>query len=258
MSGTASMYRADLSGKVALVTGGSRGIGQAIAKSLARSGAQVIITGRHSQETLDETAAAIRAETGQNCHALLSDAADPKAVSDLYRIIDTRCKRLDILINNAGILDDARLGMISPDSMEHMLRTNLGSALLNLQTASRLMRRGRSGGSVVTISSIIGLRGNAGQVAYASAKAGLIGMTLSAAKELGRDHIRVNAIAPGFIDTAMTEHLDEKTRQNHMNSIPMGRPGTPDDVANAVCFLVSDAASYITGQTLGIDGGMVI
>lgn len=254
----ALMHPFDLSGKTALVTGGSRGIGLAIAEMLAKAGAEVVITGHNSPNDLHNAVEHVRTRTGQTCTALVSDASDPQAVSCLYQTLAARWKRLDILVNNAGILDDARLGMISPDRLEHMLRTNLGSALLNLQTASRLMRRGGRGGAVVTISSIIGLRGNAGQVAYAATKAGLIGMTLSAAKELGPDQIRVNAVAPGFIDTAMTAHLDQEVRQIRLDSIPLRRPGTPEDVARAVCFLASDAAGYITGQILGIDGGMII
>jgi 3-oxoacyl-[acyl-carrier protein] reductase len=166
-----------------------------------------------------------------------------------------RC--LDILVANAGSLGDARLGMISEDLLASTLEVNLAGAVRQVQAAARLMQRGGSG-SIVVVGSIMGLRGNAGQVAYSSAKAGLVGLVLSAAKELASHGVRVNLVAPGFIDTRLTKDLESLVRSERLASIPLGRAGTAAEVAEVIGFLCSDASGYVTGQVVGVDGGMVV
>jgi 3-oxoacyl-[acyl-carrier protein] reductase len=166
-------------------------------------------------------------------------------------------KRLDVLVNNAGILEDALLGMITPELVDRVLGVNTRAALLVLQGAARLMQRAKSG-SIINMSSIIGVEGNEGQVVYGASKAALVGLTLSAAKELAPAKIRVNAVAPGYIETDMIKHLPAEVHAQRMGQIGMGRIGTPADIANAVLFLASDLSTYVTGQVLGVDGGMRI
>lgn len=251
----ASMF--DLNGKIALVTGSTRGIGWATARALAGHGANVLINGVSDQKLLNSRVAEIRDEFDCKAEGFLFDASDPEAVKKCYATIFKNYKRLDVLVNNAGILEDSILGMITTSNIEKVFRNNVQSVILNMQYASRLMARNQSG-SIVNISSIIGRTGNAGQVVYGGSKAAVIGVTLSGAKELAPDNIRVNAVAPGFIDTDMVKRLPEEKYEERMKSINMGRIGKAEDVANAILFLASDYSEYITGQVIGVDGGMLI
>lgn len=243
--------------KIALVTGARRGIGLATARLLAQAGATLVLVNRPDEQGGEAPLAALAAELGPDHLALAADISDSAQVAALYRAVHKRFGRLDVLVNNAGILGDARLGMISDDLIQRVMATNLVSVITNIQAASKLMRRG-GGGAIVSVTSIIGLRGNAGQVVYGASKAGIVGATLSASKELAADHIRVNAVAPGFIETDMIAHLPESVTRERLAAIALGRAGTAEEVAEAIVFLASDKARYITGQVLGVDGGMVL
>ena len=243
--------------KIALVTGARRGIGLATARLLAGAGAKIILVNRADEAEGEAPLAALAAELGPDHLAVAADISDSTQVAAIYRTIHKRFGRLDVLVNNAGILGDARLGMIADEMIQRVMATNLFSVITNIQAASKLMRRG-GGGAIVSVSSIIGLRGNVGQVVYGAAKAGIVGATLSAAKELAADNIRVNAVAPGFIATDMIRHLPDAVTAERLASIALGRAGTAEDVAEAIVFLASDKARYITGQVLGVDGGMVL
>jgi len=247
----------DLSGKVALITGSTRGIGWAAANALAEAGASMVLNGTHDADLIEQRAQELRGKFGVPCAIFLGSVSDPASVKRCYMQIFSRFRRLDILVNNAGVLSDALLGMISPEMVENVIRTNLFGCIYHLQEASRLMGRNKSG-SIINISSIIGRVGNEGQAVYGASKAGVIGLTLSASKELASRNIRVNAIAPGFIKTDMVKLLPQHKFEERLSSIRMGRIGRPEDVANAVLFLASELSSYITGQVLGVDGGMVI
>jgi 3-oxoacyl-[acyl-carrier protein] reductase len=232
---------------VALVTGSTRGIGLAAARALARDGHTVVVNG------IDEAAAQARArELGGD--ALAFDVADAAAVQAALRAVHKRHRRLDVLVNNAGVLDDALLGMIRP---ERTFAVNALGVLNTMQAGARLIARG-GGGAIVNVASIIGITGNAGQVAYGGSKAAVIGMTRSAAKELAPQNVRVNAVAPGFIDTDMTRAMAPEVFEQRVAAVGLGRAGTPEEVAEAIAWLASDRARYVTGQVLGVDGGMVI
>lgn len=246
-----------LEGKVAFVTGSTRGIGLETARTLARHGATVVLNGHASQETVDQSAADIAREFGTPCFGLLADAADPSAVKSCYAQIFTRFKRLDVLVNNAGVMHEGLLGMIRDTAVRQTLEVNVMGPILHLQEASRLMARNKSG-SIVNVTSIMGRFGAEGLTVYSSSKAALIGLTLAAAKELAPKNIRVNAVAPGFIDTDMTRSMPPQAYLQRLASIKMNRPGTPSEVADAIAFLASDLSRYVTGQVLGVDGGMVI
>lgn len=243
--------------KVALVTGSTRGIGRAVASLFAEAGISVVVNGRHDSEQARAVAAALPAASGVSHLFLAFDVSDPKAVVQAYRAIARTYGGLDILVNNAGVLGDGLIGMLSDELIEHTLATNVRGAINNVQAAARLMMR-RSAGSIVNIASIVGIRGNPGQAVYSASKAAVIGLTLTAARELGPKGIRVNAVAPGVIATDMIRHLAAEKLDDLGGRIPLGRFGSVRDVAQAVAFLASDQASYISGQVLGVDGAMTL
>ncbi len=240
-----------LTGKVALVTGGTRGIGLATVRALAEAGATVVLTGRDEAKAKDAAAAAGAAG------GLALDVTDAKAVSTLVRGVAKEHGRLDIVVANAGIMEDALLGMIREELVDTTLSTNVAGTLHTVQAAARAMMRKKTG-AIVVLASIVGENGSAGQTVYAASKAAVANIAKSAAKELGRSGIRVNAVAPGVIDTDLTSGLSEDAKTENIGKTPLGRLGKPEDVANAIRFLVSDEASFITGQVLGIDGGLVL
>lgn len=246
----------NLCGKTAVVTGGSRGLGRAICLELARQGAQVVFSYAGNTAAAEETAAACRA-VGKKTIPLQGDVADSAAVKALMETAVKECGSLDILVNNAGITRDSLILLMKERDFDQVVETNLKGAFLCMKAAARIMMKQRSG-RIISISSVVGLRGNAGQVNYAASKAGIVGMTKSLARELAARNITVNAVAPGFMDTDMTAVLPENVRESLLASIPLGRLGRPEDVAEAVAFLASEAAGYITGQTLSVDGGMNI
>jgi 3-oxoacyl-[acyl-carrier protein] reductase len=242
----------DLSGKNALVTGSTRGIGRAIAETLANAGARVAVVGRDKSRA-DEVATSIaHAAQGFAC-----DVADPVAVNQLVSEVEAAFGGVDILVNNAGLTRDNLLVRLKDEDWDAVLNANLRGAFAALRAAARGMMK-RRWGRVINIASVVGLTGNKGQANYAASKAGLIGLTKAVAKELASRNVLVNAIAPGFIDTDMTAALTEEARKALIAQIPLERLGAANDVAHAVAFLASDYASYITGQVLVIDGGMVM
>jgi 3-oxoacyl-[acyl-carrier protein] reductase len=245
-----------LAGKVAFITGSSRGIGWSTARVFAAHGAIVILNGQ-SADALRKRSDELTSEFKIESLTLPGDVSDPAVVRSFYSEIFKRFKRLDILVNNAGILRDGLLGMIPTELVERTLAVNVAGAIYNLQEASRLMSR-KKAGSIVNISSIIGRVGNEGQAVYGASKAAVIGLTLSAAKELAANNIRVNAVAPGFIETDMTRQLPSGKQAERLASIKMKRVGSPEDIANTALFLASDLSAYITGQVIGVDGGMLI
>ena len=246
-----------LEGKAALVTGSTRGIGWATARLLAQAGATVVLNGHSSAAALEERVAEIQRDFGGSSFGVLSDAGDAAAVKNCYAQIFSRLKRLDVLVNNAGVMQEGLLGMIPESAIRQTLETNVLGPALHIQEASRLMARNKSG-SIINVSSIMGRNGAEGLSVYSASKAALLGLTLAAAKELAPKNIRVNAVAPGFIETDMTRGLPEKMLAKRLESIKMGRAGTPDEVAQAILFLASGLSRYITGQVLGVDGGMLI
>ena len=242
----------DLSGKVALVTGASRGIGRAIAIRLAEQGATVVAAARGAHAS--ETAAAI-AKSGGRAESVGCDVTDHAAVAELPGSIVERHGRLDIVVSNAGIARDQLLMRMKRDDWETVMATNLTAAFTLAQAAMRPMLKQR-GGRIVAVSSVVGQMGNAGQTNYAASKAGLIGFAKALAREVASRGITVNVIAPGLIDTDMTRAIADKAQVDWAAQIPLGRLGTVDDVAAAACFLASDEAAYITGHVLAVNGGM--
>ncbi len=251
------MVPLELANRTALVTGSSRGIGHAAATRLLEAGATVVLNGRTMTESLDAAHRKLAAEYPGRVHVMAGDVADAAQVKRIVLGSFDIAKRPDILVNNAGVLRDSLIGMIPEAEIEETLRINLMSIIHTTQAAARLMARGKNG-SIINISSIIGRYGNRGQMVYGASKAGIIGATLSAAKELAAQGVRVNAIAPGYIRTAMIEHLSPEVHSQRIASIAMGRIGEPQNVADAVLFLASNLSSYVTGQVIGVDGGMVI
>ena|SRR5690554_6868923 len=255
-----------LSGKTALVTGASKGIGRAIAIKLAMEGANVAFTYLSSAEkaqTLEEELLALsRTEEGTDpatvttVKGFKSDASDFNAAQELISQVVNEFGSLDILVNNAGITRDNLLMRMSEEHWDEVINTNLKSCFNTVKAATRTMMKQKSG-SIINITSVVGIKGNAGQANYAASKAGIIGFTKSVALELGSRNIRCNAVAPGFIETEMTGILDEKTVQSWRDAIPLKRGGRPEDVANACVFLASDMSAYISGQVLQVDGAML-
>lgn len=243
-----------LEGKTALVTGASRGIGKAIAKTLAAEGAMVIVNYNGSKEAADQVVAEITAAGGKAV-SYGCNVADAEAVETMMKEVLAEQKRLDILVNNAGITRDNLILKMKEEDFDAVLGINLKGVFHTCKYAARQMLKQKSG-CIVNISSISGVMGNAGQTNYAASKAGVIGFTKSLARELASREIRVNAIAPGFIETEMTEKLSETAVEAGKSQIPFGRFGKAEEVAKAVCFLASEDASYITGQVLHVDGGM--
>ena len=246
----------ELTGKAALVTGGSRGIGRATALELARQGARVAVNYMAQEAAANAVVAAIK-EAGGEAFAVQADVGDATAVERMVETLQERWGRVDILVNNAGITRDTLLMRMSEEDWDAVIRTDLKGPFLCTKAVLRPMLRQRWG-RIINLSSIIGTRGNAGQANYAAAKAGLIGFTKSVAKEVASRNITVNALAPGWIESDMVASVPEAYRKEALARIPAGRFGTPEDVAATIAFLASEAASYITGQVLGIDGGMVL
>jgi len=244
----------DLSGKVALVTGASRGIGAAIALRLAADGAAVAVNYAGSKAGADEVVSAI-VTAGGRAVALQSDVGDPVAAAALVAACVEQLGGLHVVVNNAGITRDGLLVRMSDDDWDAVIRTNLTGVFNVTRAATKILMKQRSG-SVINITSVVGMVGNGGQVNYSAAKAGVIGLTKSVARELAARGVRANAVAPGFIETDMTAELPEAAREAAMGSIAMKRFGSVGDVASAVAFLASDDSSYITGQVLAVDGGM--
>ena len=246
----------ELEGKAALVTGGSRGIGRAVCLELARRGACVAVNYAGNAAAAEETVESCKAK-GVDAFSVQADVADAAACDAMVKEVLSRFGRLDILVNNAGITRDGLMPMLKDADWDAVLDANLKGAFHCMRAAYRPMMKQKYG-RVVNLSSIVGLRGNAGQANYAASKAGLICLTKSMAKELAGRNVTVNAVAPGFIDTDMTAALPEKARESMLASIPMGRLGQGEDVAKAVAFFAGDGAGYVTGQVLCVDGGMAV
>jgi 3-oxoacyl-[acyl-carrier protein] reductase len=242
----------DLTGRVAIVTGASRGIGKSVALALAGSGASVcaVARGDHAAPVADEIGA-----RGGQALALAADQNDAAAIDAVVRQAQEKWGRVDVLVNNAGITRDQLMLRMKREDWDAVIQTNLTGAFLFSQAVLKLMVRQRHG-RIVNVSSVVGQTGNPGQANYAASKAGLIGFSKSLAREVASRSITVNVVAPGFIDTDMTRAVPEAVREDWIKGIPLGRLGAPEDIASAVCFLASDAASYITGHVLSVNGGM--
>ncbi len=245
-----------LAGKVALVTGASRGIGRAIALTLAQNGADIAINFAGNTAAAQEVADAITA-MGRKALLVQGSVADTDGVQAIVKKVVAELGRLDILVNNAGITRDGLLMRMKESDWDAVLETNLKGVYNCSKAVMRTMMK-QKGGRIVNMASVVGETGNAGQCNYSAAKAGVIGFTKSLAKEVASRGITANAIAPGFIATDMTKVLGEETQNEMLKTIPLGRPGNPQDVANAVLFFASEEAAYITGQVLNVDGGMVM
>jgi len=245
----------ELKGKIALVTGGGQGIGQVIGNHLAKIGAHVVfgdINLKNAEKSAEDVSA-----SGGKASAILLNVTDPENVKVAFDSIKSKFKPLDILINNAGITKDGLFVRMKEDDWDSVLAVNLkGSFLCGQQAAKHMMKQRQ--GAIVNIASIVGIMGNAGQANYSASKSGLIGLTKTMARELAPRNITVNAIAPGFIDTEMTRVLDEKIKDKLVEQIPLSRLGLPEDIAHSVVFLVSSRSSYITGQVLNVNGGMLM
>lgn len=248
-----------LTGKTAIVTGagrGGRGIGRGIALALAGAGADIAITARTSIADAESVADAVRA-LGRRALAVRCDVSDATSVEALFDAVKQEFGKVDILVNNAGLTKDGLLLRMSEESWDAVLDANLKGTFLCTRAAAKLMIKQRSG-RIINITSIMGQVGNPGQANYSASKAGVIGFTRTVARELGSRGVTVNAVAPGFIDTQMTDAIQGELRETTLKKIPLGRLGTPEDIGLAVAFLASEAAGYITGQTLTVDGGMTV
>ncbi len=246
----------DLSGKSVLVTGGTRGIGRAIVEACAEAGARVAFTYRSSADTAEALKADLE-KSGSEALALQSDAADFDAAQAAVDQVIEQWGSIDVLVNNAGVTRDNLLIRMGEDDWDAVIGTNLKSVFNACKAAYRPMMKQRAG-SIVNISSVVGVMGNAGQANYAASKAGIIGFTKSLAKELGARGVTANVVAPGYVETDMTEALGDAAKEAMLGGIPLKRPATPEDIAAAVLFLASDAASYITGHVLHVDGGLAM
>lgn len=246
----------NLTGKVAIVTGSSKGIGAAIALAFAGAGADVAVNYNRDQAGAEEVVRQI-GEMGRKAKAYKADVADSEQVQMMIDSIVTDFGRIDILVNNAGITKDNLLVRMKEDDWDQVMSTNLKSMFLCTKAVTKLMMKQRSG-KIINISSVVGLTGNPGQANYTAAKAGVVGFTMTVAKEMGSRGIHVNAIAPGFIMSQMTETLSESVKEKMLSSVPLGRFGKPTDVADLALFLASDKSDYITGQVFNVDGGMVM
>jgi 3-oxoacyl-[acyl-carrier protein] reductase len=242
---------ASLEGKVALVTGGSRGIGAAISRELGRAGARVAVNYRSGKDAAEEVASEIGGI------ALGANVGDPGEAKDLIERVESELGDVDVLVNNAGITRDTLIARMSDEEWEEVIETNLRGTFNTCRAVSRKMLR-RRGGAIVNISSVVGVHGNPGQANYAASKAGIIGLTKALARELGVRGVRVNAVAPGYITTELTDVLTEEQTGLILGNTPLGRLGSPEDVAAAVRFLCSDEAAFITGDVLLVDGGLGI
>lgn len=246
----------NLQGKTAIVTGGSRGIGRAICLELARLGANIVFSFAGNKAAADETVSEIEAVSAQ-VRAVQGDVTSADSAKELVSVAKDAFGGVDILVNNAGINRDKLAARMSEEDFDAVIATNLKGAFLMTKAVLRPMMRAK-GGAIVNMASVVGIMGNAGQANYAASKAGLIGMTKSIAREVASIGIRVNAVAPGYIQTDMTAAMPEAAQQAMCSAIPAARPGKPEDVAHAVAFLVSDEAAYITGHVLPVDGGMAM
>jgi 3-oxoacyl-[acyl-carrier protein] reductase len=244
----------DLTGKVALVTGGSRGIGRATALALAKQGAHVVVNYVRGEEQARRVVREIE-ESGGKAEALAFDVANMQATEEAIVAVAKRLGRLDILVANAGIAIDGLVVRVKEEEIDRMLSVNVKGAIACARGALKSMMRARTG-RIVFLSSIVGEMGNGGQAVYSASKAALIGLTKTLAREYASRNVTVNVITPGFIDTDMTSTMNEEARKGMLSTIPLGRTGKPDDVASAIVFLCSDEASYITGETLRVNGGM--
>jgi 3-oxoacyl-[acyl-carrier protein] reductase len=244
----------DFSGKVVLISGGSRGIGRACATAFANLHATVVIGYLGNEAAAQETMDLVKKGGGKGT-SLRFDVADPQACADAVEKVVQDFGRLDVLVNNAGLAVDGLVMRTKDEDWDRQLDTNLKGAFALIRAAARIMIKQRAG-AIINISSVVGETGNTGQAAYSASKAGLLGLTKSVAKELGSRNIRVNAVSPGLIETAMTSKISPSLRERMLASVPLARLGDPAEVANAVVFLASDAAAYITGEVLRVNGGM--
>ncbi len=245
----------NLTDKVAIVTGASRGIGEAIAKQLSSCGAKIILIARNSDQLVAVKETII--SNGGIAESMAGDVSNLNSISEIVTNTIDKWGRIDILVNNAGIARDNIIMRMKEDDWDSVMNINLKGCFNGIKSVARSMIKNKAG-RIINITSVIGQIGNAGQSNYAASKAGIMGLTKSMAKELGPRNITVNAVAPGYITTDMTNELNDEVKEQMKSSIPLGRLGTPDDVANLVCFLASDEAGYITGQTFNVDGGMVM
>jgi 3-oxoacyl-[acyl-carrier protein] reductase len=241
--------------KVVLVTGGSRGIGRACAVAFAKAGAAVVVVNYAGNEVAAQESVKLVQEAGAKAEAVKFDVADSAACAAAVESIVKTHGRLDVLVNNAGVAVDGLVMRVKDEDWDKQLDTNLKGAFALIRAASRPMMKQR-GGAIINLTSIVGESGNGGQAAYSASKAGLIGLTKSVAKELASRNIRVNAVSPGFIGTDMPAGINDEMRKKMLENIPLARLGSPEEVANAVVFLASDAAAYITGEVLKVNGGM--